>query len=113
MIYVAGRRETSLTYPYTSSSSIARRLRLPFSGIHLLGYTIPVNDAISRKLGQQYAGLFTVAERVGRLAYKLDLPPTWKVHPVISVQHLEPAPSPGSFNREPPEAHPTYDPRYL
>lgn len=23
------------------------------------GYNIPVNDAISRKLGQQYAGLFT------------------------------------------------------
>ncbi|KAJ5955600.1 hypothetical protein N7501_009879 [Penicillium viridicatum] len=38
-------------------------------------YNIPMNDAISRKLGQQYAGLFTVVERVGRLAYKLQLPP--------------------------------------
>ncbi|KAJ6043163.1 uncharacterized protein N7446_001359 [Penicillium canescens] len=41
------------------------------------GYDIPVN---------QYAGRFTVLERVGRLAYRLDLPGTWKrVHPVISV----------------------------
>lgn len=38
------------------------------------GYDIPVNDAVSRKLGQQYAGLFIVAERVGRLVYILDLP---------------------------------------
>ncbi|KAJ5405667.1 hypothetical protein N7465_006951 [Penicillium sp. CMV-2018d] len=40
------------------------------------GYNISINDAISRKLGQRYAGLFTVVERVGHLAYKLQLPPT-------------------------------------
>ncbi|KAJ5598045.1 hypothetical protein N7537_008129 [Penicillium hordei] len=49
------------------------------------GYNIPINDAISRKLGQQYAGLFTVVERLGRLAYRLQLPPTWKIHSVVSV----------------------------
>jgi hypothetical protein len=76
------------------------------------GYNIPVNDAVSRKLGQQYAGLFTVVERIGRLAYRLDLPPTWKVHPVISVQHLEPAPFPDPFEREPPQPSPTHDPRF-
>ena len=77
------------------------------------GYNIPVNDAISRKLGQQYAGLFTVVERVGRLAYRLQLPPTWRIHPVISVQHLEPAPSPDPFNRElPQDPEPTYDDRF-
>ncbi|KAJ5398719.1 hypothetical protein N7465_009208 [Penicillium sp. CMV-2018d] len=56
------------------------------------GYKIPVNDAISRKLGQQYAGLFTV----GR-----------------DVQHLEPAPSPDPFDRElPQDPEPTYDERF-
>ncbi|KAJ5507375.1 hypothetical protein N7527_009518 [Penicillium freii] len=53
------------------------------------GYSIPVNDAISRKLGQQY------------------------IHPVISLQHLEPAPSPDPFDRElPQDPEPTYDERF-
>ncbi|KAJ5757732.1 uncharacterized protein N7511_006426 [Penicillium nucicola] len=52
------------------------------------GYNIPVNQLLTRKLGRQYAGHFTVLERVGRLAYKLDLSGDWsRVRPVISVQH--------------------------
>ncbi|KAF7115228.1 hypothetical protein CNMCM5793_001655 [Aspergillus hiratsukae] len=31
----------------------------------------------------------TVLQRIGPLAYKLDLPETWRIHPVISVEHLE------------------------
>ena len=76
------------------------------------GYNIPTNALISRKLGQQYAGLFTVLERVGRLAYRLDLPSAWKVHPVISVQHLEPAPFPDPFDREAQDLLPTFDERF-
>ena len=30
-------------------------------------------------------------KRIGRLAYKLDLPKTWMIHPVISVAQLESA----------------------
>ena len=30
-------------------------------------------------------------ERIGHLAYKLDLPPEMRIHPVISVAHLIPA----------------------
>ena len=33
-------------------------------------------------------------EKVGRLAYRLDVPPDWRNHPVFSVAQLEPAPSP-------------------
>lgn len=33
-------------------------------------------------------------EKIGNLAYRLDLPPHWRVYPVISVTHLEPAPNP-------------------
>jgi len=29
-------------------------------------------------------------------AYKLELPDRWKLHPVISAEHLEPAPAPNS-----------------
>jgi hypothetical protein len=35
-----------------------------------------------------------VIERVGKLAYRLELPESMKIHPVISIAHLEPAPDP-------------------
>lgn len=31
---------------------------------------------------------------VGRLAYKLNVPPNWQIHPVFSVAQLEPTPLP-------------------
>ena len=69
------------------------------------GYHIP--SAKSRKLGMQRVGPFKILEKVGRLAYKLELPPHWRVHPVISVAHLEPAPCPGDDPyKRPRPAHP-------
>jgi hypothetical protein len=53
------------------------------------GYKIP---GVHKKLGQQRIGPFKILKRVGRLAYKLELPPRYKIHPVVSVDHLEPAP---------------------
>ncbi|KAJ5654644.1 hypothetical protein N7490_001647 [Penicillium lividum] len=58
------------------------------------GYNIPANHRLPTKLGQRYVGRFKVLKRIGRLAYKLDLPPNRKIHPVISVAHLEPASRP-------------------
>jgi hypothetical protein len=53
------------------------------------GYSIelPTNP----KLSPQFVGPFQVLERVGRLAYRLAIPPHWRIHPVISIAHLEPA----------------------
>jgi hypothetical protein len=51
------------------------------------GYRLPFD--ISDKLSQRCVGPFKVIEAVGKLAYKLDLPVNWKIHPVISVVHLE------------------------
>jgi len=51
------------------------------------------------KLGLQRVGPFNIVEKVGRLAYKLDLPDGWKIHPVISIVHLEPAKD-DPFSRE-------------
>ncbi|KAE8255065.1 hypothetical protein A4X13_0g3178 [Tilletia indica] len=42
------------------------------------------------KLGPRYAGPFKVTERVGRLAYRLDVPSWFKAHPVLPVSALEP-----------------------
>lgn len=38
------------------------------------GYFIPVSIGIAKKLMQQYVGLFFILEKVGRLAYKLEVP---------------------------------------
>jgi hypothetical protein len=63
------------------------------------GYTLP-NDT-SKKLSQQKVGPFKILQTVGRLAYKLDIPPTWKIHPVISIAHLE-RHHPDPYNRQLP-----------
>ena len=67
------------------------------------GYNIPANASITRKLGQQYTGPFKVLRRVGRLAYKLDVPTHWRIHPVVSVTMLEPMPGPDPYERPVPE----------
>lgn len=56
------------------------------------GYTIPANKDVLKKLKQQYASPFRVKRRVGLLAYEIDILGAWKIHPVILVAHLEPAP---------------------
>lgn len=75
------------------------------------GYNIPGLSERNVKIEQQFAGPFKIIERVGQLAYRLELPPAMKVHPVISIAHLEPAisiahlepvpnPSADSFERQ-------------
>ncbi|SMY25221.1 unnamed protein product [Zymoseptoria tritici ST99CH_1A5] len=64
------------------------------------GYRIQGED--SRKYSNQRAGPFKIKKKVGKLAYKLHLPPGagLKFHPVVSVAQLEPAPrGPDPYNR--------------
>lgn len=44
----------------------------------------------TRKLQPKYYGPYKVLERIGSKAYKLDLPSTLKIHPVINVEYLLP-----------------------
>lgn len=71
------------------------------------GYSIPSSLRVTKKLTQQYVGPFQVLERVGRLAYKLDVPHDWRIYPVFSIAQLELAPLPAEdlFGRLRPE-HP-------
>ena len=44
----------------------------------------------SKKLDMRRQGPFKVLEIISRSAYKLKLPPSWKVHPVFHVSLLRP-----------------------
>jgi len=67
------------------------------------GYTLPSLKEKNKKLGQQFAGPLKVLDRVGKLAYRLELPPSWRIHDVISVAHLEPAHTNDPYRRPRPE----------
>jgi len=67
------------------------------------GYSIPA--VRKQKLAQQRIDPFKIIEVVGKgKAYRLQLPPHYGIHPVISVIHLEPSLAPGSdpYNRRVP-----------
>jgi RNase H-like domain found in reverse transcriptase/Reverse transcriptase (RNA-dependent DNA polymerase)/Integrase zinc binding domain/Chromo (CHRromatin Organisation MOdifier) domain len=62
------------------------------------GYHLPGKR--NRKLSSPREGPFTVVKKVGPLAYQLDFPSYWKVHPVVSVAQLyRPAQGPDPFGR--------------
>ena len=70
------------------------------------GYILPAMKK-NPKLSQQFIGPFKILRRVGRLAYELDIPPTWRIHPAFTIAMLGPAPPPDSdpFHRPRPN-HP-------
>ena len=60
------------------------------------GYSIPSLAGVTKKLIQQYVGPFQIKERVGHLAYKLEIPDEWRIHSVFLVAQFEPAPKPSN-----------------
>ena len=68
------------------------------------GYQLPGRP--NKKVSPQRCGPFLVKRRIGRLAYELQLPSNWRVHPVVSVAQLEPSPTQEDpYNRARPD-HP-------
>jgi hypothetical protein len=53
----------------------------------------------SKKFDARYLGPFTISRKIGKLAYRLELPPSMaQLHPVFNVSLLEP------WHPPPPEA---------
>jgi hypothetical protein len=57
----------------------------------------------TRKLMPRFLGPFKVIKAVGNVAYKLELPPHLKVHPVFHVSQLEAYRADGRYQPPPPE----------
>lgn len=69
------------------------------------GYHLPGKP--NRKLSPQRLGPFKIIGKIGNLAYKLDFPISWKLHPVVSMAHLwRPTQGNDPFGREAPRPGP-------
>lgn len=65
------------------------------------GYRFPGLE--NSNLSNQRAGPFKVLRKIGNLAYELEFPAIWKIHPVISIAILEPAPRESDLYQRPRE----------
>jgi hypothetical protein len=71
----------------------ARRRDLQFAVgdmVRLSTAHLQLPSTMSRKLVHRYVGPFRVVEKVHECAYKLQLPPAMKIHPVVHVSNLLP-----------------------
>ncbi|KAL5790539.1 hypothetical protein ACOSQ2_005427 [Xanthoceras sorbifolium] len=70
---------------------------------------------VHKGLVRKYEGPFPILRKVGKVSYKVELPPRLKIHPVFHVSHLKPYhadtedPSRGESSRAPTAVVTSYD----
>ena len=70
---------------------------------------------VHRSLLRKYEGPFPILKRVGKVSYKIGLPPPLKIHQVFHASHLKPYygnkenPQRGASHRAPTEVVTSYD----
>ena len=80
MTHYYDKRHTPIDLKGRASLQLVRRTAV--------GYKLPGSTSISTI----HVGPFTIKRKVNKLAYELDLPKRMKIHPIISIAHLEQAP---------------------
>ena len=61
---------------------------------------LPVSQHLPVKLWRRWVGPFKIAKVISPVAYGLDLPPAWRVHPVFHVSNLKRFKRSEEFERE-------------
>ena len=59
-----------------------------------------ISELINRKLLNQCVDSFHIIEWINQLAYQLKLSSIMRIHPVVSIAQLEPAPENAPYNRQ-------------
>ncbi len=69
-----------------------RREQVFYPGNQVLLSTehLQLKNANVRKLKKRFVGPFFVTRRIGKVAYELELPRTWRIHPVFHTSLLRP-----------------------
>ena len=48
-----------------------------------------INEHLPVKLRRRWIGPFSIANMISPVAYRLNLPPTWRIHPILHVSNLK------------------------
>ena len=51
---------------------------------------LQLKKGMARKLTDKWAGPFKILKKLSSVAYELELPKTWKIHPVFHISLLKP-----------------------
>ena len=52
---------------------------------------LPLVSGLSRKLASRFIGPYKVIEQINPVSFKLELPPSWRMHPVFHCSQLKKA----------------------